>query len=100
MLTPHFRDRVCERIGGVDPLYLAEELATAIDTGRDDYVERVCRTNAGTVYRFRIQGRGEFFAIRADTGKWITVLLAGFTVRRKGGKREKRLNARYDIAAE
>lgn len=97
MITKHFIKRVYERAGWLDANRLVRELNYAIAHGRDDYVEKVCRTKTGAVYRFRLPEKGEFFAVRADNGFWLTLLMPGFSVKRRGGKGEKRLNRRYTL---
>jgi hypothetical protein len=84
--TNHWRRRVAERIGDVDPDLLARDLVRAIqaeDDARVQFVARVNR-NGGRLFRFPVGGR-QFFAL-VDTWTWscVTVLPPGFTATRQG----------------
>lgn len=98
--THHFCLRVAERVGPIDPHALAAELTLAVETRDDARVEFAGRGSKGSrLYRFLVPQRGEFFALRAAAGHWITVMIPGHTLKR-GRKRSKRLNARHSIQEE
>lgn len=88
--TYHFRRRVGERIGNVDADTLADGIFWAIDNGRADLVEYVCRvTREGMrVFRFRVPD-GRVFLALIDTEKRsaVTVFPPGRAIIPRQGKK-------------
>jgi hypothetical protein len=86
-VTNHWRQRVRERIGKVDPDLLAEGLIWAIRGERVDLVRFVARVSrkGARLFRFRVPDRRYFFAlIDTETEDCITVMPPGFLVPREG----------------
>ena len=89
IITQHWRERVAERVGSVDPDTLARGIMWAIREGREDlveYVGRLSRTGA-RIFRFRAPD-GRYFLALIDTNRrsMITVLAEGQAVKRRDGK--------------
>lgn len=87
--TDHFRSRVAERIGTVDPEILADGLFWAIENGREDlvrYAGRIAR-NGRRIFLFRVpDGRNFYALINTETKVAITVLLPGSRILGEGKK--------------
>lgn len=86
-MTPHWEQRVKERIGNVDPQTLWDGIIWAIENNRTDLVRFYCRVSktGRRVFRFITPDRRYFFAL-VDTEKMVplTVMPEGFKVSRQG----------------
>jgi hypothetical protein len=90
--TQHWRDRVQERIGNVDPATLAEGIIWAIENNRTDLVEFVGRLGktGKRLFRFRVpDGRSFCAVINTDTMALVTCLSEGEALRVIKGRLEK-----------
>ncbi|MBB95598.1 MAG: hypothetical protein CML68_13535 [Rhodobacteraceae bacterium] len=86
-MTEHWKHRVTERIGCVDPKTLWDAVQWAVANDRDDLAEFVCRVSKTGRRLFRIKvppGRVFFVLINTDTMTPITVMPPGFRVNRQG----------------
>ena len=92
MTTQHWRDRVQERIGNVDPALLAKGIVWAIQNNRTDLVEFMERLSKSgkRLFRFRVpDGRLFCVVVNTDTMALITCLSEGEALRVINGRLEK-----------
>ena len=86
VVTDHFKERVNQRIGDVDPVELAERLFWAIENDRRDVARFLGRQNFNKgrrVFEFKTPDGRTFGAVlNTRTMTAITVVCEGYEVRR------------------
>ena len=76
-MTHHWKQRVRERIGNVDPKVLWDGIVWALENNRTDLVEYVCRVNKNGLRAFRFRTPDERFwvaLVNTKDGVPVTVL--------------------------
>lgn len=85
--TPHFKFRVAERLGNIDPDVLAREVVYAIERGLEDRVQFISRVSrcGRRLFRVILPGLSPFYVVlNTKTMACLTVLLEGHVVKREG----------------